>query len=259
MNTERLLPIVSLAFAVLMAVLYFMAMRDEAVEVAEPATTPAAAVAEAAPKPKAKARTKPKVRKSSRPKPMQPEPPPSAEPEVTESMTISGKVLLSSGRVANKAKVVAYIKSRRRVYQLNGAGEFNITEDGGTIRLRAERMDGQLLQHSDWVDFDGTDGGTWEVDLILPETKRGGLGVRIGKHADGIRIKSVLPGSPAEELGLAKGDVVLEVGGQPATEFSLGEFASQMTGDAGTTQSFFVRRRDGTEQELTFERRAIER
>lgn len=257
MNTQRLLPIASLAFAVLMAVLYLAAMREEAAP--EPEPTPVA-VAAATPSPRAK---KPPPRRPSHPLPVLPEAPTRPErPEPVETdteMTLSGRVVLSSGATASKASVVTFLNGRRRVARTDGSGDFSLTLPGGKARIRAERMDGPLLQHSEWVSFDGTEGGTWEVDLVLPEARRGGLGVTIGKHADGIRIKSVLPGSPAEELGLATGDLVLEVGGIPANELGLSDFASQMTGDVGTSQSFFVRRRDGTEAELSFERQAIER
>ncbi len=173
--------------------------------------------------------------------------------------TVRGRALLDGGSPAPEATVLAYIGGRRKVFSTADDGTFEFRQPAGQVRLRAERPDGHLIASSDWVELDTSGGGEWQVDLVLPEEKRGGLGIRIARHADGIRVRAVLPNSPAFELGLAANDVVLALGGDSVAGWTTAEFAAAMSGTIGSEQRFTVRRDDGTEEDLVFERRFLER
>ncbi len=256
--TDRGLAVGSLLFAVLAAVLYVVAVREPPPPPPPPPTpAPAARVTPRPRKPlKEPARFK---ASSSEPVPRLPtgteeEP---APPHVFA--TVRGRALLAGGSPAPGATVVAYIGGRRKVFAVADDGTFEFRQPGADLRLRAERMDGQLVVGSDWVELDTNEGGEWEVDLVLPEEKRGGLGIRIGEHGDGIKVRAVLPGSPAEELGLRAGDVITALGRESVAGWTTSDFAARMIGDVGSEQRFTVRRADGTEEQLLFERRFLDR
>ncbi len=118
---------------------------------------------------------------------------------------------------------------------------------GGAVRMNAGARLGETARVLE------------SVDLVLPEEKRGGLGIRIGEHGDGIKVRAVLPGSPAEELGLRAGDVITALGRESVAGWTTSDFAARMIGDVGSEQRFTVRRADGTEEQLLFERRFLDR
>lgn len=80
-----------------------------------------------------------------------------------------------------------------------------------------------------------------------------GIGVSIQIHDRGVLISSVLEDTPAEDAGLAAGDVILSVGGIPVTDIN--HAASLLTGEPGTEVTLSVLRQDGSLQELTLTRR----
>lgn len=256
---DRLLVAASLIFALLASTAYFAAVRER-----PPAPVVQAPTPDLSPPPIRKRSrplrqpTMPKTGRQEsalRPVPTDPEGP--APPHVFAHVT--GRALLSGGSPAQGATVLAYIGGRRKVFSTEADGSFQFRMPAGHYRLRAERMDGQLVTSSDWVELDTSEGGEWEVDLVLPEETRGGLGIRIGKHRDGIRVRAVLPGSPAEELGLLEGDVVIALGGESVAGWTTADFAAVMSGAIGSEQRFTVRRADGVEEDLVFERRFLER
>ena len=80
-----------------------------------------------------------------------------------------------------------------------------------------------------------------DVTLTFPDERTGGIGIRIATDERGIRIEDVLPGGPAEDLGLEPGDVVVAVEGKDAKEISLDEFVETMTGPEGSDVEFVLR------------------
>lgn len=255
--TERNLGLASLVFAAIAALLYLVGLRAE-----PPPPPPPAPTVASTPKPRRtpprfkaslpKAHTTETELKLAPPDPNAPAPPPTM-------VTIRGRALLDGGSPADNATVLAYLGGRRKVFDVDSSGRFEFTQPAASIRLRAERKDGQLTTASEWVELDAEDGGEWEVDLVLPEEERGGLGIRIGKATDGIRVRAVLPRSPAAELGLERGDVIIELGGESVAGWDTSDFAALMAGSIGSEQVFTVRRADGTEEELAFVRRFLER
>lgn len=73
-----------------------------------------------------------------------------------------------------------------------------------------------------------------------------GIGVQIGQSAEGIYIEQVFPGTPAEEAGLLRNDVIVEVDSTPITDHTTEELVALIVGEADTPVTVTVRR--GTEK-----------
>jgi hypothetical protein len=98
--------------------------------------------------------------------------------------------------------------------------------------------DGFLMRRSAPAEVDPESG---DVTLTFPDERTGGIGIRIATDEQGILIEDVMPGGPAEDLGLEPGDVVVAVEGKDAKEISLDEFVETMTGPEGSDVEFVIR------------------
>jgi len=112
-------------------------------------------------------------------------------------------------------------------------------EAGASCRFQAARRDGLLLSRSD-LETRIVDGGPNTIILELPSTRTGGIGVQFQPHEEGMQVLWVMPGTPAARAGLAAGDVVLEVGGVPASTLESDAFIGLMTGPEGSEVDFLV-------------------
>lgn len=84
-----------------------------------------------------------------------------------------------------------------------------------------------------------------------------GIGVYIDLVADGIRITSVIEGSPAAEVGLKTGDIITEAAGQPLAGLSQDTAVALLRGPEGSTVQITIKRGETT-LNLQVSRRAIE-
>ena len=69
-----------------------------------------------------------------------------------------------------------------------------------------------------------------------------GIGVSILQHRDGVYIQSIVPGTPADNVGLRYGDKILEVDGKSALEWSSGEVSKNVRGEKGSAVKIKVER-----------------
>ena len=84
-----------------------------------------------------------------------------------------------------------------------------------------------------------------------------GIGVSVLLDADGYaEIINVFPGSPAEEVGMLPGDVLVAVGGEDFAAIGYQNAIDRIRGAAGTTVSLTVRR-DGARLTFTVPRREV--
>jgi carboxyl-terminal processing protease len=79
-----------------------------------------------------------------------------------------------------------------------------------------------------------------------------GIGVSILQHRDGVYVQSVIPGTPAEKVGLRYGDRFLEVDGKDAREWTSQELSKNVRGELGTNVKVKIER-VGAEKPLDFE------
>lgn len=80
-----------------------------------------------------------------------------------------------------------------------------------------------------------------------------GIGVSIQNHERGVLISSIVEDSPAEDVGLVAGDVILSADGVALTDIN--QAVSLLAGQADTQVVLTVLRQDGSVQELTLTRR----
>ena len=79
-----------------------------------------------------------------------------------------------------------------------------------------------------------------------------GIGVSILQHRDGVYVQSVIPGTPAEKVGLKYGDRFVEVEGKSAKEWTSQELSKNVRGERGTKVNVKIER-VGNEKPLDFE------
>ena len=69
-----------------------------------------------------------------------------------------------------------------------------------------------------------------------------GIGVSILQHRDGVYVQSVIPGTPAEKVGLKYGDKFVEVDGKDAQNWTSSELSKNVRGERGTTVNVKIER-----------------
>lgn len=83
-----------------------------------------------------------------------------------------------------------------------------------------------------------------------------GIGVYIASTDDGILIAGVMEGSPAEEAGLQRGDILVSIDGTLVDGYQLEDVSKHIRGPVDTSVDLVVRR-NGEEQAFTVQRRQI--
>lgn len=83
-----------------------------------------------------------------------------------------------------------------------------------------------------------------------------GIGVGLGPDGDALRVIRVLPGSGAADAGIAFGDRIIAIDGQPVAPLGVDGTVARIRGVAGTTVTLTLRR-DGHDVQLVIERRPI--
>lgn len=83
-----------------------------------------------------------------------------------------------------------------------------------------------------------------------------GIGVYIASTDDGILIAGVMEGSPAEEAGLQRGDILVSIDGTSVEGYQLEDVSKHIRGPVDTSVDLVVRRND-EEQSFTVQRRQI--
>lgn len=83
-----------------------------------------------------------------------------------------------------------------------------------------------------------------------------GIGVYIASTDEGILIAGVMEGSPAEEAGLQRGDILVSIDGMSVEGYQLEDVSKNIRGPVDTSVDLVVRR-DGEEKAFTVQRRQI--
>jgi len=79
-----------------------------------------------------------------------------------------------------------------------------------------------------------------------PRTELAGIGIQLAPHGDALAVTGVVPGGGAAEVGLARGDEILEVEGRPVSELGLGGAVELIRGPEGTAVTLTVRRAEAS-------------
>jgi len=151
--------------------------------------------------------------------------------ESASGFTTTGCSILSAERIDLLPKALAFW--RALTHWIGGIGIV-------LVFVVLFPVGGRSLYRSEVVGVDVRPMAEVEVELVVPRERTGGLGVAITAHPDGIQAMKVYPGTPAWEMGLETGDVIVEVDGLPTAALTLDEFIEVMTGPEGTDVAFVL-------------------
>lgn len=110
---------------------------------------------------------------------------------------------------------------------------------------------------------DGRRSRDQQIELELSPLRPGvagevvGIGVAVAGAADGVAVRVIYPGSPAEGV-LQVGDIIVAVDGERLAGRGLRDSMGAIRGEAGTTIRLVVKKADGSERDVTLERRRVE-
>lgn len=160
---------------------------------------------------------------------------PDLESPPPEFATLLVDVVDAEGRPADDAWAIAVSCPG---FDGGPAGEYDV--ESGPCALRAERRDGLLVAHGpvETVVVGGPDPAY--VQLELPARRSGGIGIRFEAVDEGMRVLSVVEGTPAERIGLLPGDLIVAVSGTPVAGMPLERFVEEVTGEEGTAVDLTV-------------------
>lgn len=85
-----------------------------------------------------------------------------------------------------------------------------------------------------------------------------GIGITLIADKDGVRIRSVFSGGPAEESGLKAGDKIVQINAEPVAGLSESELIEKITGPAGTGVKLTVQEQNGETLTISVVRRFVE-
>lgn len=89
------------------------------------------------------------------------------------------------------------------------------------------------------------------------EGKLVGIGVKLSKQADAVRIEQILPGTPAERANLCPGQSIIAVDGRPTKGMSLEEVVKSISGREGTQVTLDLVAADGGKSNITLTRGVV--
>ncbi len=136
-------------------------------------------------------------------------------------------------------------------------GSFFLTTTGDGCRLRAWRSSGVLRVPGPWVAVSPQSGREIEVTLAVPTWEPAGMGVNIRPEPEGMRITIVHEGTPAEDAGLAAGDLVVSVDGVSTAGMDLDTFLQHGLGPEGSVVELEVRDAEGNTELVSLHRAVL--
>lgn len=137
-------------------------------------------------------------------------------------------------------------------------GRWSVDVEPGACEIVAIRQDGQFPMLSEPVALELRPGDDRVVDLALPRHRAAGLGLAIRPSDEGIRVADAIAGGAAAEAGLTRGDLIVEIDGEPTAGMPIEEFQRWGIGQAGTVVPLVVQHRDGTEETVRLDRRSLD-
>ncbi len=127
----------------------------------------------------------------------------------------------------------------------------------GPCHFQGARADGLLFARSPWVAVDVHAGAENEVEIVIPSERTGGLGVALGVVEGGFAATRIHPGLPADQAGMAVGDVITAVEGEPTADMNLEQVVARMSGPEGSPLRLTLQQQGDTglvEREITVTR-----
>ncbi len=138
--------------------------------------------------------------------------------------------------------------------------ESNYVEEVDRHKLFEGAIEGMLRKLDPYSSYIPED--TYRLFREETQGRFGGLGIVIsipqsGRSAGWITVMSVLEGTPADEAGIRKDDVIGEIDGKSTRNFSLIEAVGILRGEVGTEVALTLYRRGSDELKVTLTRAVI--
>jgi len=179
-----------------------------------------------------------------------------AKPKADKPMFVQVFVENDDGTIPRRAMVRSPNCRIAEQVDEEGYTDLMIVED---CQLQAQRRDGLLLTSSVIETVEYRPNGSTTIELLLAMEKIGGLGVNIQKMDDGVEVLRVMPGTPAEKMGIMRGDVIVEVDGIDVQELDINEFIEMLSGPVGSTVDFVFLDQAGEEVQVSLTRALLSR
>ncbi len=134
-------------------------------------------------------------------------------------------------------------------------GTFSGVASGGSCKVRAIYTDGLLARRSEVTEV-----GPFlarDVALVVDDAPIAGMGIAFRMADAGATVLQVHPGTPAEEAGLASGDLIVSVDGTRTAGLSDDAFIALGTGPEGSRVALEIER-DGERRTVRFNRERLQ-
>lgn len=155
--------------------------------------------------------------------------------------TATGSVFVFSAWASGRDTYLAWDTLTRAFHAVRGHYVEEVDEDV-LIRAALDGLAGALDPHTVYLDPD-----EWARAREEESDRYHGIGVRVIRVADGLEVTEVIPGSPAARQGLATGDLILALDGQPLADLADPDLDGLFLGERGTSMTLRVRREDSVQ------------
>ncbi len=167
------------------------------------------------------------------------------------SVWICSCLLIGSAFYVYTGNPFGFVKFFRTLHivetQYAGAVDKSALLDGALEGIVAKLDD----KHSIYLD-----GDKYEFFSSQTSGTYGGIGVYLSNYDGQAMINEVMPGEPADEAGIRRGDTIIAINNDAVQEMNLADVSNEIRGKAGTTVSLTLRR-DGQDFTVDVARRRI--
>ena len=184
-----------------------------------------------------------------------------SSPKITVEDTAVPEGMILRVSVTNLSQEAAYVSSQLCSIYIpldeHGTAEFEVFE---SCDVFVYKMDGAFRAYTEehFVEYQSNDEKELFFTFSESEYRVGGMGVSIGKVDEGFEIFQVYPDTPAEKLGLQRGDIIIEVNGESTYDLHVDDFIQMTTGQAGTQAEFRLHGDDESEHPRFFTRAPLD-
>ncbi|MFT5122113.1 MAG: membrane-associated protease RseP (regulator of RpoE activity) [Kiritimatiellia bacterium] len=174
---------------------------------------------------------------------------PEPVPVVAET-TLAGRIVDENGALI--LDPVTVYSTNCRFTGISSQGSFNILVQPGVCVVSAQRTVGEYLLEAQAVELVITEGVANPLTLVMPSQLVGTVGIDLILHDAYAEVATVAPDSPAAQIGMEPGHVIVEINGHKVAGLSQDQIAATLIGPVGeeVRMLIVVEDADGNLQEI---------